>query len=452
MSVAGTLAGFFVNTSFDDLQPEVVEHAKIAIANTLASAAAGSRKESVSMIRRQVRERAGPAESTVWFDSGPKTYVSDAARLNAMMSDAAAMDDSHMKCGAHPGTIAVSTAIAAGERTGASGKEVLCAVAEGYEAAGRIGEQIAPAYAGRRGMHNCIISVFGGAVATGKLLGLNVEQMTYAIALSATSMGGLMISTNNITREYHAGLSAMQSINAVLAASNGYEADDNLLEARGGYFETYGENVDIEAVTRGLGEDWDIVTDMALKLIPGVHGMHAVVEAAINAAKAGDVDPEEVEEITVAGSPHLEGNMRHLHPMDYAGAIHSLPYYMAACVVDKEFSWGHVSMEKVTDPTIGRLQDKVKLEIVPGRSVADYPRGGTVTIRTRGGKEYAHTVDWPKGSAQRGIEWSDVDAKYRALLPSSHLPEERIERSLQILHELDAISDISQLTATLAGD
>ena len=93
MSVAAKLAEFFVETSFDDLQPEVVEHAKIAIANTLASAAAGSRKESVNMIRRQVRERAGAAESTVWFDSGPKTYVSDAARLNAMMSDAAAMDE-----------------------------------------------------------------------------------------------------------------------------------------------------------------------------------------------------------------------------------------------------------------------------------------------------------------------------------------------------------------------
>ena len=447
MSVAAKLAEFFVGTSFDDLQPEVVEHAKIAIANTLASAAAGSRKESVSMIRRQVRERAGPAESTVWFDSGPKTYVSDAARLSAMMSDAAAMDDSHMKCYAHPGTIAVSTAIAAGERTGASGKEVLCAVAEGYEAAGRIGEQISPAYTERHGMHNCIISVFGGAVATGKLLGLNVEQMTYVLVLAATSMGGLLIATNNITREYHAGLSAMQGINAALAAYNGYTADDSLLEAEDGYFETYGENVDVEAVTRGLGEDWDIVTDMALKLIPGVHEMHAVVEAAIAAAKTGNVAPEEVEEITVAGSPHLEGCMRHLHPMDYAGAIHSLPYYMAACVVDKEFSWGHVSMEKVTDPTIGRLQDKVKLEIVPGRSAADYPYGGTVTIRTRGGKEYAHTVDWPKGSPQRGIEWSDVDAKYRALLPSSGLSAERIERGLQLIYELDHVPKVSELTA-----
>lgn len=451
MSVAGKLAEFFVNTSFQNLQPKVVEHAKIAIANTIASAAAGSQKRSVDIIRMQVAERKGSEESTVWFNSGPKIYVSDAARLNAMMSDAAAMDDSHMKCYAHPGTIAVSVALAAGERAKASGKDVLCAIVEGYEAAGRIGEQISPTFTEQRAMHNCIISVFAGTVAAAKLLRLNVKQMTYAIALSATSMGGLRIATNNITREYHAGLSAMQGINAVLAASYGYKADDNLLEAKAGYFETYGENVDIEAVTHGLGEDWDIVTDMALKLIPGVHGMHALVEAAINAARAGNVDPAEVERITVAGPPHLKGCMRHLHPRDYAGAIHSLPYYMAACIVDKEFSWGHVEMEKVMDPVIGGLQNRVVLQIEPGRSPADYPRGGTVTIRTKRGEEYADTVDWPKGSPWRGIEWSDVDAKYRALLPSSHLPEERIERSLQLLHELDTLRDISQLTAALAG-
>ena len=90
MSVAGELAEFFVNTSFQDLRPNVVEHAKITIANTIASAAAGCHKRSVDIIRMQVAERVGPEESTVWFNAGPKIYVSDAARLNAMMSDAAA--------------------------------------------------------------------------------------------------------------------------------------------------------------------------------------------------------------------------------------------------------------------------------------------------------------------------------------------------------------------------
>ena len=83
MSVAGKLAEFFVNTSFPDLRPNVVEHAKIAIANTIASAAAGCHKRSVDIIRMQMAERAGPEESTVWFDAGPKIYASSRRSLNA---------------------------------------------------------------------------------------------------------------------------------------------------------------------------------------------------------------------------------------------------------------------------------------------------------------------------------------------------------------------------------
>ena len=48
--------------------------------------------------------------------------------------------------------------------------------------------------------------------------------------------------------------------------------------------------------------------------------------------------------------------------------------------------------------------------------------GGTVTIVTKSGAIYTSTVDAPRGSGPRGIEWSDVEAKYRALLPDSKLP------------------------------
>ena len=449
MSVARKLAQFIVATSVEDLPPKAVDHAKIAIANTIASAAAGSQKESVEIIRKLVVERGGVAEATIWGDTGPKTHVSDAARMNAMMSDAAAMDDSHLKCSAHPATVAAPAAVAMGERTGASGKEVLCAVALGYEIAGRVGEPISPFFIEERGIHNCIISVFAGAVAAGKVLGLQEDEMTQTIVLAATSMGGLAGSRWTPAREYHAGLSGMHSIYAALSALHGYTAEENILEAKQGFFLAYGDNVDVAEVTRGLGEEWDIVTEMALKLIPGMHGMHALVEAAITAAKAGNVQPEEVERITVAGSPQLKDYSLMLYPKEHTTAILSLPYYMAACVVDKEFSWHHVSPEKINDPIIGSLQEKVKLEIVPGRSVHDYPRGGTVTIATKAGKEYSHTVDWPKGSPQRGVAWSDLDAKYRALVPKSNLSSDRIEESLQMLHDLDHVAHIAELTALL---
>ena len=105
------------------------------------------------------------------------------------MSDAAASDDSDLRNIVHAGTTLVSTSLAVAERTGANGQDVLAAIVLGYEASGRIGEAITPRFRAQ-GFHGCLVAIFAGAVATGRLLGLDAAHMAHAIALSATSMGG----------------------------------------------------------------------------------------------------------------------------------------------------------------------------------------------------------------------------------------------------------------------
>ena len=75
--------------------------------------------------------------------------------------------------------------------------------------------------------------------------------------------------------------------------------------------------------------------------------------------------------------------------------------------------------------------------------------GGTVTIVTRSGARFTSTVDAPRGSAPRGIEWSDVDAKYRSLMPTSRLPARRIEETLTVIHRFDQVKHVSELTGLL---
>jgi 2-methylcitrate dehydratase PrpD len=72
-----------------------------------------------------------------------------------------------------------------------------------------------------------------------------------------------------------------------------------------------------------------------------------------------------------------------------------------------------------------------------------------VTIVTTSGERHTSTVDAPRGSGPRGIDWSDVDAKYRELMPDSGLPERRIEQALDVIHRLEDLSDVSELTALL---
>ena len=75
--------------SFADLPPAAVKHAKIILASTLASAASGTGIGSVRIVRELAKEQGGQPDATVWFD-GARLPVAEAARVNAMLSDAAA--------------------------------------------------------------------------------------------------------------------------------------------------------------------------------------------------------------------------------------------------------------------------------------------------------------------------------------------------------------------------
>src|SRR5437867_3625326 len=330
-NLALKLSQFLNGIRFNDLPPRAIEHAKMIVASTLASAASGSLIDSARIIRDLAKERGGRPEATIWFD-GAKLPVSEIARVNAMFSDAAASDDSDLRNVAHTGTTLTSTSLAIGERAGSTGQDILSAIVTGYEAAGRIGEALS---SDRQGFHASVIVAFGGVVAAARLLRLTDEQMAHAIGLTATTMGGLGIGTNSWAREYHAGNAALCAVNAALAAGRGYTVNEDMLEAPRGFLAVFsGGKVDTEKLTRDFGREWDIITHMAIKLAPGAHAFHPAVEAAVNAARQSNAPPEEVAKILVSG-PQIRTIGRGQPPKDLIEAIHSLHYFLASAVADK---------------------------------------------------------------------------------------------------------------------
>jgi 2-methylcitrate dehydratase PrpD len=297
-----------------------------------------------------------------------------------------------------------------------------------------------------------LVAIFAGAVAAARLMRLDAPHMAQAIALSATSIGGLMAAANtSVAREYHAGLAAMLGIQAALAAQRGYKSEEAILETRNGFFKVYG-GVDGAAagvgVTRGLGESWDIITDMAIKLVPGGHPYHALAEAAANAAREGKITAPEVESITVS-RPGFTALTGPLHPTDLIGMAHSPAYFVAAGVADHSFSWVHATPSKITDPIIHQLIDKVRVGAPAPDNAALYRQGATVTIRTKDGRTGTSTVYAPKGSGATGIVWSDVDAKYRTLMPHAQLNEAQVEASLALIHDFHRQTSVAALIGLL---
>jgi 2-methylcitrate dehydratase PrpD len=442
LTTAATLANFATDTRFEHLPPRAVDHAKVVIASTIASAAMGRDIGSAKAFREMARERGGTPDATLWFDGGPKLPVMDAARTNAIMSDSAASDDSDLAAHAHLGTVTSTAAIAMGERQRASGRDVLAAIVVGYEIGNRIGKHIKPAEVG---FHPGVITIFSATVAAGKLMKLKAEQMTQAIALAATSIGGSRAAADlSCAREYDAALSSMLAVTAAMAASKGFTTETNIMEMPRGYFEVF-KGHDLEGVTRGLGDSWGIVDDLAIKLMPGGWINHALAEAAWTCAAKGDIKPDEVERIAV----QTRRSVRHLlyHPTDLTGVAHSLPYMVAASVVDRTYSWQHVTPAKFSDAVIGALQDKVVATDEP--SPYANRGGGTVTITTKNGRSYSQTFEAPRGSGPRGIEWADIRGKYRALTPMGGLSQQTIDQSLDIVQRFEEAQSVSVLTDLL---
>lgn len=447
MSIARDLSAFITQVSYADIPLQALDHAAMLISSTVASAACGIGITSSKIMRDLANERGGTPDASIWFDSGGKLPVASAAQVNAVMSDAAASDDSDLRNIVHAGTPLVSTSLAIAERTGASGQDILAAIVLGYETSGRIGEAITPAFQ-TRGFHGCLVAIFGGTVAAARLLKLDEAQTAQAIALSATSIGGLRAAADTSeSREYHAGSATMLGIQATLAAEKGYISEESIFETQRGFFATYGDT-DGASVTQGLGDAWDIITDMAIKLVPGGHPSHSLAEAAANAARDGQVSPDEVETITLS-RPGVTALTGPIHPAGLIDMAHSPAYFLAAGVADHEFSWAHATDAKITDPVIHQLIDKVRVGAPPTQQVEEYKQGATVTIQTKDGRTFSSTVFAPKGAGSLGIDWCDVDAKYRSLVPGSGLSGQQIEGSLEVIHDFSSVKHVSELVDLL---
>ena len=138
------------------------------------------------------------------------------------------------------------------------------------------------------------------------------------------------------------------------------------------------------------------------------------------------------------------------HPADLVSMAHSPAYFAAAGAADRTFGWEHASAEKIADPVLPRLIDTIMAEPPPVEGAEAYRRGERVTIETRDGRSYTAAVPVPRGAACLGIEWADVDAKYRRLLPGAVRDETRIERSLDLIHRFEDLDHVSPLLEALA--
>ncbi|CAM4132790.1 MmgE/PrpD family protein [Bordetella tumbae] len=449
--VSNTLAQrfgkFITESELGDFPSEAVVHGQMLVASTLASAALGSTLESGHIVRRLETERGGNAEATAWFGQWDALPAVAAARVNALMSDAAASDDSDLRNIVHSGTQACAAAVAVGQQCGASGKDVVAAIVLGYEVAGTINTAMTGGLQ-RKGFHGCVVATFAAAAAAARLLKLDAKSSAHALALAATSMGGLhAAAATSLSREYQAGNAAMMGVYAAQAASLGYQAELATFEMKRGFFETLGNGADAEEVIGQLGRKWNILTELGVKLVPGGSPFHAVAEAAANAARQADLDVSDISQIYFTMPDYPFPGPK--HPTDLIGIAHSPFYFAAAGAADHDYSWQHAFPEKIQDHRIRSLFDRVTRVDADVPDKGFYKSGAIVKIETKDGRVIEETVRFPKGAAVRGISWDEISHKYQTLMPYGGVSPGAIARSFDLLRTLPSVPAIQDLIVSL---
>ena len=100
-----------------------------------------------------------------------------------------------------------------------SGAELIHAFVLGVETECRIALSVFPEHYDRGWHITGTAGIFGAAAATGKLLGLNEQQMTWALGIAATQSSGLREMFGSMCKSLHPGRAAQGGLTAALLAA-----------------------------------------------------------------------------------------------------------------------------------------------------------------------------------------------------------------------------------------
>ena len=211
--VTRRLARFIVSSSFEDL-PEAVRHeARRTLLNWAGCAIGGAGHQTVDKAVAALAPCFGPAQATL-LGRRERADILHAALLNGISSHVLDFDDTHAQTTIHPAAPVVPAILALADYQQVSGRDFIEALVVGVEAECRIGNAAVPAHYDSGWHITGTAGVFGSAAAAGKLLGLNEQQMCWALGLAAAQPVGLIEMFGSMAKSFHPGRAAQNGLTA----------------------------------------------------------------------------------------------------------------------------------------------------------------------------------------------------------------------------------------------
>lgn len=452
MYLTQQFARFIAQTTYDDLPEQVVYLAKERIMDTLGAAIAGSCNWDYSQQLREACRLLGNGGCGV-IGSGDKTFpAARAAMINATYAHAVELDDGHRNAGCHAGAVVVPATLALGWELGRTGREIITAVAVGYEVTYRIASHINPAQISK-GFHpssNC--GAYGAMAVAGKLLGLNEEQLANGLGQAGMLASGTMEATRSGQRSkcVQVGNAAFNGIMAAYLAQSGMEGCLSALEGDNGMFTTQSQNVDVEDVCRGLGEVYTI-GDTYNKMYPSCRHAQPGIEGVLDLAEEYGITPEAVESIWIGTHKvayDLTGIIK--TPQNGGEAKFSLAYGSAVALREHCFGVTHLLPQAYLDQTTLALAQKVTCVIDP-EVQAVYPgkRGARIRITLKNGTVYEKELYDLKGSPNNPVGWTELKAKFLANA-GALISREKAQNLAEQIERLEQLESVESIMAPLS--
>jgi 2-methylcitrate dehydratase len=207
-------------------------------------------------------------------------------------------------------------------------------------------------------------------------------------------------------------------------------------------------------LTDGLGDSWRI-TQCGMKFFPTEALTHAPISAVLELVKENDLHPDQVTKVQIhslARAVDILSDPSKYDPHTKETADHSLPYVIAAALVDRQVTPAQFSMEKILDPGI-RAQLK-KVEVVADPEIEKvFPALQRVIVRilTTDGRSFEKQLDYPKGDPRNPLSDAEIEEKFAAL--ADGVLSSRAQKKLkEAVWNLDKIGPVSRLMALVEAD
>jgi 2-methylcitrate dehydratase PrpD len=443
METTKALSEYIRSLKFSDLPSDVVEGAKLCFLDWLGVTLSGS-KEPLTGILLQLAETQGGNPQATMIGQKKKTSLLQAALINGAASHALDFDDVHLGMMGHPSAPLFPAILALAEWKRSSGKDFIAAFIAGFEAECRISSIVYPEHY-LCGWHATgTLGHFGAAAGCANLLRLDSSQTINAMGIAGTQAAGLKQVFGTMCKPLHAGKAAMNGLLSALLAEKGFTSSPDMLEGEKGFSKVLSTRSDPAKALEGLGQNFSI-RDVIFKRHASCFETHPAIDAVLALKEEFGLRADQVESIhltaysiacDIAGKPTpqtgLEGKF-------------SLSFCIALALADGDTGEKSFCDEKVRDPRLTAIRDKVRIESDPGLS----PSRAKIKIFTRDGRVLEKLMDTLDLGKDREKMRRDLVRKFRELsIPL--VGQQGTEKLISAINRLEAIPDLNTVVGLCA--